>query len=152
MKDVGLQAQSIASILKIWRRSLPHNLAWHDEDPPSTDINVARLRAKYTWYCDRSCSVRSRIGRVQHASLPTPVPLPMLLNRQQSLSPPVHIQARWTRTHYSILCMNASRVLSGARSHSTASVLVRTAVTMTIGVNGTEDSFSQISLALCMRK
>jgi hypothetical protein len=47
MKDVGLQAQSIASILKIWRRSLPHNLAWHDEDPPSTDINVARLRAKY---------------------------------------------------------------------------------------------------------
>jgi hypothetical protein len=47
MKDVGLQAQSIATILKIWRRSLPHNLAWDDEDFPSTDINVARLRAKY---------------------------------------------------------------------------------------------------------
>jgi hypothetical protein len=26
---------------------LPSSLAWEDDDPPSTDLNVARLRAKY---------------------------------------------------------------------------------------------------------
>jgi hypothetical protein len=26
---------------------LPSSLAWKDDDPPSTDLNVARLRAKY---------------------------------------------------------------------------------------------------------
>lgn len=34
-------------ILEDWRRVLPPTLAWDDEDPPATDINVARLRAKY---------------------------------------------------------------------------------------------------------
>lgn len=33
--------------LKSWRRVLPENLAWKDEDPPATDLNTARLRAKY---------------------------------------------------------------------------------------------------------
>ena len=30
-----------------WRRVLPRTLFWKDEDPPATDINIARLRAKY---------------------------------------------------------------------------------------------------------
>jgi hypothetical protein len=47
LKDVGAQAQSIANILKQWRTTLPPHLAWSDNEPPSTDINVARLRAKY---------------------------------------------------------------------------------------------------------
>lgn len=34
-------------ILEDWRRVLPPTLAWSDDDPPATDINVARLRAKY---------------------------------------------------------------------------------------------------------
>jgi hypothetical protein len=46
-KDVGAQAQSIADILKRWRMTLPENLAWDDEESPSTNINIARLRAKY---------------------------------------------------------------------------------------------------------
>jgi hypothetical protein len=46
-QDVGAQAQSIADILKRWRTTLPDNLAWDDEEPPSTNINIARLRAKY---------------------------------------------------------------------------------------------------------
>ncbi|KAL2811214.1 hypothetical protein BJX63DRAFT_289782 [Aspergillus granulosus] len=33
--------------LNLWRSSLPSEMQWHDKDPPSTDINVARMRAKY---------------------------------------------------------------------------------------------------------
>jgi hypothetical protein len=33
--------------LSMWRTSLPNELSWHDKDPPSTDINVARMRAKF---------------------------------------------------------------------------------------------------------
>lgn len=38
---------SLASILKAWRDTLPPHLAWSDAEAPSTNINVARLRAKY---------------------------------------------------------------------------------------------------------
>ncbi len=34
-------------MLERWRRVLPLVLAWNDEDPPATDLNIARLRAKY---------------------------------------------------------------------------------------------------------
>lgn len=33
--------------LKAWRDLLPIGLQWSDTDPPSSDINTARLRAKY---------------------------------------------------------------------------------------------------------
>lgn len=33
--------------LKAWRDLLPVGLQWSDDDPPSSDINTARLRAKY---------------------------------------------------------------------------------------------------------
>jgi len=33
--------------LEGWRDSLPLPLRWDDNDPPATDINAARLRAKY---------------------------------------------------------------------------------------------------------
>lgn len=33
--------------LDFWRKSLPDHMNWDDDDPPSSDINVARLRAKY---------------------------------------------------------------------------------------------------------
>ncbi|KAL2872284.1 putative C6 finger domain protein [Aspergillus lucknowensis] len=40
--------QEILSMnLNLWRSSLPKEMKWHDKDPPSTDINVARMRAKY---------------------------------------------------------------------------------------------------------
>jgi hypothetical protein len=34
-------------MLKDWLQVLPPQLRWNDTDPPATDINVARLRAKY---------------------------------------------------------------------------------------------------------
>ncbi|KAF2802024.1 uncharacterized protein BDZ99DRAFT_527970 [Mytilinidion resinicola] len=33
--------------LQQWRELLPPQLQWNDNDPPSTDINTARMRAKY---------------------------------------------------------------------------------------------------------
>ena len=37
--------------LQQWRRSLPEVMQWKDHDPPSKDINVARMRAKYYGAC-----------------------------------------------------------------------------------------------------
>ncbi|PYH95408.1 C6 finger domain protein [Aspergillus ellipticus CBS 707.79] len=40
--------QEILSMnLELWRSSLPELMKWKDTDPPSPDINVARMRAKY---------------------------------------------------------------------------------------------------------
>lgn len=33
--------------LELWRSSLPEIMRWKDSDPPSSDINTARMRAKY---------------------------------------------------------------------------------------------------------
>lgn len=33
--------------LDFWRKSLPSHMNWDDDEPPSSNINVARLRAKY---------------------------------------------------------------------------------------------------------
>lgn len=37
--------------LQQWRSKLPEVMQWKDSDPPSKDINVARLRAKYYEAC-----------------------------------------------------------------------------------------------------
>lgn len=34
-------------MLEAWRKVLPKHLQWEDEDDPATDINDARLRAKF---------------------------------------------------------------------------------------------------------
>lgn len=40
--------QEILSMnLELWRNSLPAVMKWKDTDPPSEEINVARMRAKY---------------------------------------------------------------------------------------------------------
>ncbi|KAB8212798.1 hypothetical protein BDV33DRAFT_231553 [Aspergillus novoparasiticus] len=42
------QVQEILSAnLECWRNSLPEMMKWKDTDPPSDEINVARMRAKY---------------------------------------------------------------------------------------------------------
>ena len=44
--------QEILSMnLQQWRSNLPEVMQWEDTDPPSKDINVARLRAKYYEIC-----------------------------------------------------------------------------------------------------
>lgn len=45
--EIGKNAQTHSELLAAWRRLLPDALAWRDSDPPSTDISIARMRAKY---------------------------------------------------------------------------------------------------------
>lgn len=47
VKEVAEHASSHINILESWRRVLPPELVWKDEDLPSTDLNIARVRAKY---------------------------------------------------------------------------------------------------------
>lgn len=47
VKEVAHHARTHIDILDSWRRVLPAELAWQDTDPPSTDLNIARVRAKY---------------------------------------------------------------------------------------------------------
>lgn len=37
----------LSTSLQMWRSSLPEIMRWKDSDPPSKDINAARMRAKY---------------------------------------------------------------------------------------------------------
>ncbi|KAF2730089.1 hypothetical protein EJ04DRAFT_445911 [Polyplosphaeria fusca] len=47
LKEVANAARVHADILMSWRNLLPSQLAWDDYHLPSTDINIARLRAKF---------------------------------------------------------------------------------------------------------
>ncbi|KAF2115552.1 hypothetical protein BDV96DRAFT_646544 [Lophiotrema nucula] len=47
LKEVANAARVHADILLSWRRLLPQQLSWTDDEIPSTDINIARLRAKF---------------------------------------------------------------------------------------------------------
>ena len=40
-------AQNLDEYLESWKRLLPAELQWNDNDPPSEDINAARLQANY---------------------------------------------------------------------------------------------------------
>lgn len=39
--------EALSQNLDLWRFSLPDIMIWKDEDPPATEINAARMRAKY---------------------------------------------------------------------------------------------------------
>jgi hypothetical protein len=39
--------EALSMNLDLWRTSLPVNMLWKDADPPSNEINAARMRAKY---------------------------------------------------------------------------------------------------------
>lgn len=39
--------ETLKSFLDLWRESLPEPMAWKDGAPPASDINIARMRAKY---------------------------------------------------------------------------------------------------------
>lgn len=44
--NIHYTVKTTVDIVKDWRGHLPPMLAWDDGDPPATDLNVARLRAK----------------------------------------------------------------------------------------------------------
>ena len=47
LKEVANAARVHADILQSWRKLLPAELSWVDSEAPATDINMARLRAKF---------------------------------------------------------------------------------------------------------
>ncbi|ORY11806.1 hypothetical protein BCR34DRAFT_483538 [Clohesyomyces aquaticus] len=47
LKEVAHTARVHSDILLSWRKVLPQELVWKDSDDPSTDLNIARLRAKF---------------------------------------------------------------------------------------------------------
>jgi hypothetical protein len=55
--------------LEFWRKSLPDVMKWDDKDPPASDINTARMRAKY--YGARYIIHRPVLYHVLHMSQPT---------------------------------------------------------------------------------
>jgi hypothetical protein len=46
-KEVAHHALTHKEILEGWRKLLTPELAWSDDEYPSTDLNIARVRAKY---------------------------------------------------------------------------------------------------------
>lgn len=51
-----------------WKRNLPKEMQWNEEDDPSEDINTARLRAKY--YGARYIIYRPVLERALHSKSP----------------------------------------------------------------------------------
>lgn len=77
--------------LQLWRSSLPEVMRWKDYDPPSNDINVARMRAKY--YGARYIIHRPLLYHALHiagrsSSVDSPSTAPgMTASRSQQVSP-----------------------------------------------------------------
>ncbi|KNG44379.1 c6 zinc finger domain-containing protein [Stemphylium lycopersici] len=47
VKEVAYHALTHVGVLENWRKLLSPELAWRDDEFPSTDLNIARVRAKY---------------------------------------------------------------------------------------------------------
>ena len=73
-----------------WRETLPHFLRWDDSDAPATDINAARLRAKYY-------GARYVINRpFLHYAVHTMAPQPIEFLAENDVPPPPHGDANGT--------------------------------------------------------
>ncbi|OJJ65787.1 hypothetical protein ASPBRDRAFT_667326 [Aspergillus brasiliensis CBS 101740] len=75
--------------LEQWRKDLPESMTWKDIDPPSPDINVAQMRAKY--YSARYLIHRPLLYYALHHSSLTPcgrsMPVPSLTTSGEGLLP-----------------------------------------------------------------
>ena len=60
--------ETLGRNLELWRAGLPNILRWNDGDPPSNDINTARMRAKY--YGARYIIYRPLLYRALHTTIP----------------------------------------------------------------------------------
>jgi hypothetical protein len=70
IEEVAKKLRVHADILMSWRKMLPSLLAWDDSDPPATDINIARLRAKF--YGAHYVILRPLLHRAVHDFPSTP--------------------------------------------------------------------------------
>ncbi|OJK03368.1 hypothetical protein ASPACDRAFT_49574 [Aspergillus aculeatus ATCC 16872] len=135
--------QEILSMnLELWRSSLPEVMRWKDTDPPSKDINVARMRAKY--YGARYIIHRPLLFHALHfandtgssASVDSPTGSAISGSRSQQVSPSL--------TH-------SQRAIGMARLASDAGPTARSAPTPTPG-GGNWASYAYRDLQPKMRR
>jgi hypothetical protein len=84
VKEVAYHALTHVEILENWRGMLSPELAWSDEDYPSTDLNIARVRAKY--YGGLYMMLRPYLKLASHV-LEFPPPPPGTTGASQQNSP-----------------------------------------------------------------
>lgn len=87
VKEVVANAKVHIEILESWKTTLPPILDWKDSDPPPTDLNLARLRAKY--YGGLYMMLRPYLRIAIHV-LEFP-PAPATANQHNSEEPNVHM-------------------------------------------------------------
>ena len=115
--------EALSMNLDLWRNSLPDIMKWKDSDPPATDINAARMRAKY--YGARYIIHRpllyhalhygqngARVGSISHNSVDSPTGSTNAFQNQ-------HTSPSMTTTAYR--APNMSRMLSDLGSGSSNS-------------------------------
>ena len=86
LEDITNHAHTHVEILQSWRAMLSPELAWRDSDPPSTDLNIARVRAKY--YGGLYMMLRPYLRLASHV-LEFPSPPPGTIGASQQNSPSV---------------------------------------------------------------
>lgn len=120
--------QEILSMnLELWRNSLPEIMKWKDADPPSNDINVARMRAKY--YGARYIIHRPLLYQALHfAGLPYPNPTSALVG-----SPAGSVLPSTKSEQVSSLLPHSQQASSMAHLSSNIGVPVHTASTYVQG-------------------
>jgi hypothetical protein len=99
LKEVANAARVHADILLSWRRLLPAELSWEDNEPPATDINIARLRAKF--YGGHYMILRPFLFLAVHEIELPPGP-PVSGWSSQTSSPAATVESAPTPTHTQI--------------------------------------------------
>lgn len=75
--------EALSMNLNLWRTNLPDTMKWKESDPPASDINAARMRAKYygaryiihrplLYHALHYGNTGARIGSVGHNSVDSP--------------------------------------------------------------------------------
>lgn len=108
--------EALSMNLNLWRNSLPAIMGWHDKDPPASDINAARMRAKYygaryiihrplLYHALHYGQSGARVGSVGHNSIDSPTG-----STSASASQTQHMSPSMPNTNYRATGM--SRIMS----------------------------------------
>jgi len=128
------EADDLEYQIKQWRQYLPPALRWNDKDPPATDINNARMRAKY--YGARYIITRPFLHlAVHHTSLPAAFSSG---SQQSSPAAPVDCSKQGDTTYVAEMSPDQRRIFEASK------ICVNAAIQSTIAFDrvGTDPSKS----------
>ncbi|KAJ6123307.1 hypothetical protein N7512_005772 [Penicillium capsulatum] len=108
--------EALSMNLNLWRNSLPDIMGWNDKDPPASDINAARMRAKYygaryiihrplLYHALHYGQTGARVGSVGQTSVDSPTG-----STSAAASQTQHMSPSMTHTNYRATGM--SRIVS----------------------------------------